>query len=198
MKVVGLTGGVGMGKSVCADMLRARGIPVVDTDDLARQVVEPGQQALAEIARDFGSQFIDATGKLRRGDLARRVFGDPVARKQLEEILHPRIRRLWRAQVEAWRADGHKLAVVVIPLLFETGAEGELDATVCVACTAATQQKRLSKRGWSADQMRQRIAAQLPVETKMQRATFVIWNEASLDIHEAQLDNILDRLTPKV
>lgn len=180
-----------MGKSTCSEMLRARGIPVVDTDDLARQVVEPGQPALAEIGRLFGPQYLDASGCLRRGELARRVFADAGARQKLEGILHPLIRQLWRSQVLVWQAECHQLAVVVIPLLFETGAEKELDATICVACSAATQRRRLNSRRWSADQARQRIAAQLPTEIKMTKADFVIWNEAGLDVHRAQLDRIL-------
>jgi len=191
MKTVGLTGGVGMGKSTCSDMLRARGIPVLDTDELARQIVEPGEPALKEISRVFGEQFLDDTGRLRRGELARHVFADPSARKQLEQILHPPIRQLWRSQADLLANEGHRLAVMVIPLLFETGAEKELDATICVACAARTQLERLTARGWSADQVRWRIEAQLPIETKMEKADLVIWNEAGLDVHAAQLDRIL-------
>ena len=195
MKVVGLTGGAGMGKSASAQMLRDRGIPVVDTDDLARQVVEPGQPALAEVRQVFGSDIVDADGRLQRDELARRVFADAAARTRLENILHPRIRALWRAQMEAWQAEGHPLAVVVIPLLFETGAEAELDATVCVACSAATQHERLQARGWPRGQIQQRVQAQLPIEQKMARATYVVWTEASLDVHAAQIDRILQRLS---
>ena len=90
MKLVGITGGVGMGKSACTQLLRARAIPVVDTDELAREVVEPGQPALLEVQRLFGSDILDSTGRLRRDLLARRVFADPDLRKQLEAILHPR------------------------------------------------------------------------------------------------------------
>lgn len=190
MKVAGLTGGVGMGKTTCAEILRGRGVPVVDTDDLARQVVEPGQPALVEVGQLFGEEFIE-NGRLRREELAQRVFADSSARKQLEEILHPAIRRLWRSQVKAWQLEGHSVAVVVIPLLFETNAEQELDSTICVACSAATQRWRLAARGWSNDQVHQRIAAQLPIEAKMAKADFVIWNEAGLEVHEAQLDRIL-------
>jgi dephospho-CoA kinase len=194
VKVLGLTGGVGMGKSASAGLLRARQVPVVDTDDLARQVVEPGQPALAKVCALFGHDVVGPDGRLKRGELARRVFADPTARKQLEEILHPPIRALWRAQMETWRAAGHPLAVVAIPLLFETGAEAEVDATLCVACSAATQQQRLRARGWTAQQMEQRMQAQLPVEQKMAKADYVIWSEAGLDVHAAQLDRILRRL----
>ena len=191
MKVLGLTGGIGMGKSASAQLLRSRGVPVMDTDDLARQVVEPGQPALAEIRDAFGAEIVGPDGRLRRDDLARRVFADPAARQRLEEILHPRIRALWRAQVDNWRAEGRPLAVVVIPLLFETKAEAELDATICVACSAATQQQRLQARGWSPAQIEQRLQAQWPVEPKMARADYVIWTEAGLDVHAAQIERIL-------
>ena len=191
MKVVGLTGGVGMGKSASAQLLRKRGAAVVDTDDLARQVVEPGQPALAEVREAFGAEIIGPDGRLRRDELARRVFADPAARQRLEALLHPPIRALWRAQVETWRAEGRPLAVIVIPLLFETKAEAELDATICVACSAATQHQRLLARGWSPEHIEQRLQAQWPVETKMARADYVVWTEAGLDVHAMQIERIL-------
>ena len=191
MKVFGLTGGIGMGKSTCAQLLRARAVPVVDTDDLARQVVEPGQPALAEIRAAFNPQLIDPDGQLRREDLARLVFADHAARKRLESILHPRIRELWRGQVKEWGAQSHPVAAVVIPLLFETGAESELDATICIACSEATQRQRLSARGWSGEQIDQRNRAQWPIEQKLAKSDYAIWTEAGLDVHSDQLDRIL-------
>jgi len=191
MKVLGLTGGVGMGKSTSAQLLRDRGVRVVDTDDLARQVVEPGQPALAEVLAAFGTQFAGPDGQLRRSELARHVFADPAARRQLEAILHPRIRKLWRVQVETWRAEGRPLAVVVIPLLFETKAEAELDATICVACGLAAQHERLLARGWSPEQIEQRNRAQWPVAQKIARADYLVWTEAGLDVHAAQIERIL-------
>jgi len=180
-----------MGKSAAAELLGSRGVPVVDTDDLARQVVEPGQPALAEVEQAFGADIVGADGRLQRHELARRVFADPAARKRLEAILHPRIRTLWRAQVDAWKKEGRSLAVVVIPLLFETSAEKELDATICIACTAATQHQRLLARGWSPAEIEQRIRAQWPVEVKMSKADYVIWTEAGLDVHADQLGRVL-------
>jgi dephospho-CoA kinase len=194
MRVIGLTGGVGMGKSTSAQLLRLRGLPVVDTDDLARQVVEPGQPALADVRQAFGPDILGPDGHLRRDELARRVFPDPAARKRLEAILHPRIRALWQSQVDTWRQQAHRLAVVVIPLLFETSAEKELDATICVACTRTTQQQRLLARGWSPQHIEQRLLAQSPIDAKMARSDYVIWTEADLDVHAAQLDRILSRL----
>jgi dephospho-CoA kinase len=191
MKLFGLTGGIGMGKSTAAKILAERGIPIADTDLLARQVVEPGQSALDEIQREFGDAVIGADGRLRRDVLARIVFSDPAARQKLEAITHPRIRQLWREQVEFWRARQVAIACVVIPLLFETGAEKEFDTTLCVACSPATQHKRLQERGWTHEQISERIAAQFPMEKKIAQSTFVLWSEGSLDILAAQLERVL-------
>jgi dephospho-CoA kinase len=190
MKLFGLTGGIGMGKSTAEQWLRQRSVAVVDTDALARGIVEPGQPALREIQRAFGGGIIDADGGLRREDLARIVFSDVRARRQLEGITHPRIRELWLGQIESWRAERRPLAVVIIPLLFETGAEKKLDATICLACSAVTQRRRLSDRGWSAEQIEQRLAAQWPIEKKMARADFLVWTEGGLEVLSEQLDRI--------
>ncbi len=190
MKLFGLTGGAGMGKSTVADLLRDRGWRVVDTDQLARQAVASGQPGLREIAAEFGVAMLNARGELRREALARLVFSDPAARRRLEALLHPRIRERWQAEARRWQADGANQGVVVIPLLFETGAETELDTTMCVACSAATQQTRLRERGWSDEEIAARNRAQWPVEKKMARATFVLWNEAGLDVLRAQLDRL--------
>ncbi len=204
MKVCGLTGGVGMGKSTAARLLRERGTQIVDTDEIARRLVEPGQPALAEIQTAFGKNIIAADGSLRRDDLAGIVFADPGARKKLEAILHPPIRAQWLAQIEAWlaapkRSDGgrgksHPLAVVVIPLLFETRAESHFDKIICVACSAAAQRERLLARGWTPAQVAQRIAAQMPVERKIARADFVVWTDGDLESHAAQVERILAAL----
>lgn len=183
-----------MGKSTADQLLRARGLPVIDTDLLARELVEPGQPALTEIKKSFGPSVIASNGHLNRGALASLVFADPARRKQLEAILHPRIRELWRRQIEELqRAGTFNLAVVVIPLLFETEAQAELDATLCVACSAGTQRQRLQARGWSLDEIQKRNQTQWPVEEKMAAANFVVWTEGSLDIHATQLERIVQR-----
>ena len=193
---LGLTGGIGMGKSAAAEILIRRGVQVVDTDQLARQLVAVGQPALAEIRAAFGAEALGPDGSLRRAWLAQRVFSDGTARRQLEAILHPRIREAWQAQFVQWRTLGQPLAVVVIPLLFEVGAEAELDATVCVACSTATQRGRLVERGWSEEQIAGRLAAQWPAERKLASARFGVWNEGGLDVLAAQLERILFRLVP--
>ena len=191
MKLCGLTGGVGMGKSTAAQILRAHGAQVVDTDEIARQLVEPGQLALAEIQKQFGDGIISPAGGLKRGELAQIIFADSAARKKLEAILHPRIREKWLAQLEAWRDEEQPLAAVVIPLLFETRAESFFPKIICVACSAASQRQRLLARGWTPEQIEQRNAAQMPVEQKIARADFVVWTDGALDAHAQQIKRIL-------
>lgn len=187
MLVLGVTGGVGMGKSTVAELLRARGLPVIDTDLLAREETEPGAESLADIRAEFGSGVIDARGRLDRAALAAIVFSSEDRRKALERILHPRIRARWRNAVKEWRAEGKQQAVVVvIPLLFETGAEAEMDRTICVACTPGTQIERLRVRGWTAAEAQRRIAAQWPVSRKMDLSDAVIWTESTLAVCEMQ------------
>ena len=214
MKVCGLTGGVGMGKSTTARFLRDHGAQIVDTDEIARQLVRPGQPALAAIQAAFGKTVIGPTGELNRAGLAKIVFADAGARKKLEAILHPRIREQWLAQIEAWRAApkrpaatlrehggsdggrkaGRPLAVVVIPLLFETRAESHFDTIICADCSAAARRERLLARGWTPEQIRQRIAAQMPVEQKIARADFVVWTDGALEVHAQQIERILATL----
>ena len=194
MKVCGLTGGVGMGKSTAARLFRERGAQVVDTDEIARHLVRPGQPALAEIQAAFGKQVVGPDGELKRAELAQIVFSDTSARKQIEAILHPRIREQWLAQIETWRGDDHPLAIVVIPLLFETRAESHFDKIICAACSAVVQRERLVVRGWTPEQIEQRIAAQLPVDQKIARADFVVWTDGVLGAHAQQIERILAKL----
>jgi dephospho-CoA kinase len=194
MKVCGLTGGVGMGKSAAAGFFYELGARIIDTDELARELVQPGRPALAEIQKVFGGGIVSADGRLRRDELARIVFGDDTLRRRLEEILHPRIRAGWLARVETWRRENHPLAVVVIPLLFETQAEDHFDRIICVACSPAEQQRRLLARGWTPAQARQRTAAQLPVAEKIARSQFVVWTDGALEVHRRQVEQINAKL----
>lgn len=198
MKLCGLTGGVGMGKSTAAGFFLAQGARVIDTDEIARQLVQSGQPALTEIQASFGQSILASDGTLRRDQLARLVFADIIARQKLESILHPRIREAWLAQVGVWKAEGCPLAIVVIPLLFETQTEFNFEKIICAACSPAAQRSRLITRGWSPEQISQRIAAQLPVEHKIARSHFVLWTEGVLGAHKSQVANVLERLVTLV
>lgn len=194
MIALGLTGGVGMGKSASAEFFRHAGVAVVDTDVLAREVVRPGQPAWHEIRRVFGEGVIDPDGQLRRQELARLVFADDVKRRELEAIVHPRIRERWLATVGAWRAAKIPCGLVVVPLLFETDAASHFDRVVCVACSAPTQRERLVARGWDDREADRRIAAQWPIERKMQRSDHVLWSEGTLDVLRDQVTRIMRML----
>jgi dephospho-CoA kinase len=192
MRLLGLTGGVGMGKSTSARLLAERGIEIIDTDLVARELVAPGQPALSEITSRFGSEMVGPDGHLRRSALAEKVFASPEKLKELEAILHPRIRERWMKQVEDWRGEKRETAAVVIPLLFETDAQAQFNAIICVACSTMTQLERLRARGWPEDQIQRRKAAQWPVEKKMAGSNYVVWTEGDLAVHARQIDRILD------
>ena len=194
MNLLGLTGGIGMGKSTVADLLRERGLPVLDTDVIARELVEPGTPAWEEIRRSFGESVLSPDGRIRRAELARQVFADAGRRKELETIIHPRILEVWRARVEVWRAERQRCGVVVIPLLFETSAGAYFDTIICIACSAATQRQRVLARGWTLDELEKRIQAQWPVEKKIALAHRVIWTEGSRETMAEQVNRLLQSL----
>lgn len=191
-RILGLTGGVGMGKSTAARLLKKAGLPVVDSDDLAREVVQPGTDALAEIAAEFGEGFLNTDGSMNRVKMASTVFQDDAARKRLEAIIHPRVRVGWEKQIEQWREQKRPVGVVVIPLLFEVDLQDSFDAVLCVACTANTQRARLRERNWSDDQIADRIAAQMDIAQKMNLADHVLWNEGTLKQLGEQLNGFLE------
>jgi dephospho-CoA kinase len=179
-----------MGKSTVADHLSRQGEHLIDTDVLARELVAPGQPALEEIAASFGAGVINRDETLNRAALGFVVFRDVEKRRKLESILHPRIRQAWRDWAAKVASDGVHRAVVVIPLLFETGAERELDLTICVACGSETQTRRLQARGWTEEEITGRLAAQMPIREKMERAGRVVWNDTSLEVCQLQVARI--------
>ena len=190
-RVLGLTGGVGMGKSTAARLLKKAGLAVVDSDDLAREAVQPGTEGLAEIADGFGEGFLKADGSLDRDKMASTVFQDEAARKRLETIIHPRVRAAWENRIEQWREQKRPVGVVVIPLLFELGLQDSFDVVLCVASTASTQRARLLERNWSGAQITARIAAQMDIAQKMDLADHVLWNEGTPEQLGEQLKEIL-------
>jgi dephospho-CoA kinase len=188
---LGLTGGIGMGKSTAAELLAKRGAKVSDSDVLARELVEPGQAALAEIVEAFARGVLREDGSLDRAKVGEMVFGDLAAREKLEAILHPRIREAWQARLDDWAAAGERLAVAVIPLLFETQAEASFDRIVCVACSPEVQRERLQSRGWSDGEIELRLAAQMEIDEKMKRSDHVVWTDGPIEAQAAQWDALL-------
>ncbi len=183
-----------MGKSTAAAWIQEQGIAVIDTDDIAREVVQPGSPVLLKVIERFGSAYLDADGRLNRKALAELVFEDSLARRDLESIVHPPIFRCWNLRVERLRQEGVSIVVVVIPLLFENGYEASFDKTLCVACTGPTQQERLMQRGWSLANIQARLKAQWTIQDKMERSSTVIWSEGSLRVLHRQLELIFATL----
>ena len=194
LKLVGLTGGIATGKSTVARLIAERGIPVLDADHLAREAVEPGQPALAEIAR-LWPEVIGAGGRLDRKGLGAIVFADSDARRRLEAILHPRIAELCDARAAALAAAGHQLAFYEASLLVETGRHQDFDGLVVVTASPETQIARAMARDHlTRDQARARIDAQLPIAEKVAVATHVIDNSGDAAATAAQVARLLEKL----
>ncbi|MCG8581332.1 MAG: dephospho-CoA kinase [Bacteroidales bacterium] len=193
MLVVALTGGIGCGKSAVSNHLQTLGVPVIDADHLAHQLVQPGSPALVEIQNTFGESVIDNRGCLDRSALRNIVFDDPQQRKQLENILHPRI----NAAMKEWlKSQTAEYVILVIPLLFETGQQTVADRILLVDCYESIQIDRVLQRDkLSKKQVRQIIASQVNRQTRLQGADDIIENnstqamliKATNDIHEKYL-----------
>ena len=193
MKVLGLTGGIGSGKSMVASMFAQLGAEVIDADRLARDVVEPGQPALQEIASAFGRDILLSDGRLDRSKLGRIIFADPVARGTLNAITHPRIQERMAAQI-ALRASRPGVLIADIPLLYENERTDSVETVVVVWVDTQTQLRRLVERdGLSEDEARQRIAAQMPLDEKRARADVVIDNSGSRENTRRQVEAIYRR-----
>jgi dephospho-CoA kinase len=175
MRVIGLTGGIASGKSTAARTLMELGARIVDADQVARDVVAPGQPALAEIVRSFGREMLQADGTLDRKKLGGVVFADPEKLRTLNAITHPRIGLETQARLAKLREEGVPVAVYEAALLVENGAHRGLDGLIVVACDEATQLRRLVGRdGYTEAEARARIAAQAPVADKVAAATWVV------------------------
>jgi dephospho-CoA kinase len=198
-QVFGLTGGIGSGKSTVAAHLRERGVPVIDADVLAREVVAPGTHGLAEIVAAFGEEVLASDGTLDRPKLAERVFGDEEARQRLNAITHPRVRDLALARVAEFGAEGEPLVCYEVPLLVETGLADALRPLVVVSVSVETQVERtVARDGMSEEQARARIAAQMPLSDKVKLADFVIDNSGSREETRAQTDAALDAICKRL
>jgi len=177
MLIVGLTGSVAAGKSAVADLWREAGVRVVSADRLARTAVEPGTEALARIGELFGPGVIQADGALDRGAVRRIVFRDEDALRHLEGIVHPEVRRLRDEWTRGQREDGAELVVWEIPLLFETGTDGEVDVVVVVDAPAEVRRRRIVEtRGIGDEEAVAIMAAQMAAEEKRRRADVVVEN----------------------
>ncbi len=185
MLIIGLTGGIGSGKTAVSDAFARRGAPIIDTDIIAREVVAPGQPALAEIVARFGPACVDSQGRLDRAYLRRVVFADPALRRCLESILHPRIRQALRERLAVIRAP---YCLVVVPLLVETGMTDMAHRILVVDVPETFQIQRVMARDQvTEDQARRVLAAQAPRAQRLALADDVIDNSKDLATLDAQV-----------
>lgn len=181
-QVIGLTGGIATGKSTVAAILTEMGVPVIDADQVAREVVEPGQPALARIVEAFGPEVLDGAGRLDRAAMRRRISHDPQARQALEAITHPAIREAIGQRLVELAQSGAPAAVVEAALLVETGSYRLYPKLIVVTCPPELQLARLLARDSTHEaDARALIAAQLPLADKEAVATHVIRNEGDLE-----------------
>ena len=190
MITVGLTGGIASGKSTVASILRGWGIPVVDADQVARSIVEPGEPALEEIIEEFGAGVVHDDGTLDRPALREIVTTDAEARRALERITHPRIGERIRSWLAEQASRGTYTAAVEAALMVETGSYRLYDRLLVVACDPDVQLRRLLDRDGSSEaQARKWVATQFPVDQKVALADAVVWNNSSPeDLHGALED----------
>ena len=190
---VGLTGGIGSGKSAVSSRLAARGAVVIDSDVLAREVVARGTDGLAEVVAAFGPGVLTADGELDRPALGKIVFGDETARRKLEAIIHPRVRAR-AAEIEAGAA-ADAIVVHDIPLLVETGQADGFDLVLVVDVPVEVQVQRLTaQRGMPDEEAKRRIASQASRDDRLAVATVVVDNSGSLDDLDRRLDQVWEQL----
>lgn len=193
---VGLTGGIASGKSTVSRMLAERGVPLIDADLIAREVVAPGTDGLSEVAAAFGGEILAGDGSLDRKKLGERVFADPEERKRLEAILHPRIQEEQHRRLDALEAAGREaFAVVDAAVMIESGGWTRFDVLVVVSCSEAQQIERLMARdGIGNLAARHRILVQMPLTEKVKLADRVIDNSGTIAETEGQVEELADWL----
>jgi dephospho-CoA kinase len=195
VKLVGLTGGIASGKSTVAKILQSLGAAIVNADDLAREVVEPGHEAWKEIVASFGTDILQSDQTLDRQKLRTLIFNQPEARKRLESIIHPRVRALAEERIRQYAAAGYRVVIYEVPLLFEGNLQEWLRPVILVACDVETQTARLQKRDHlTAADAEKHIAAQMSLKDKRRLADYVIENNGSLEDLERQTRQILEEL----
>ena len=192
--IIGLTGSIASGKSTVAKMFEKLQFPIVDADQVARVVVEPGRETLQQIAAAFGSDVLLEDGHMDRKKVGNLIFHDPAKRKQLNDIIHPAIRKEMLRQRDEYLYDGHPHVVMDIPLLFESGLQSYVERILVVSVTEENQLKRLMERNaLSEEEARARISSQLPLSVKEQGADAVIYNNDSIESTTEQLHYILKK-----
>ena len=193
--ILGITGGLGCGKSTAARAFERHGFRRLDSDQIVREEVLTAPEVIAALRQRYGEAVIVLEGgceRVNRPALAERVFPSDGERLWLEELTHPRVFERWR---QAFAIEPEANWVVEVPLLHEKGVENWFDFTICVACAPAQQLARLEQRGLPRVLAEQRISKQLPLAQKIERSDYVLWNEGSSRFLEAQVDHLAAALS---
>ncbi len=195
MSVYGLTGGIGAGKSTVANMFQESGIPVVLADDVGREVASKGSDGLAEIVRSFGPDVLDSNGELDRRKLGTLIFNDPDRRRELEAILHPRVRDQSRELFSQLEQAGNQIVVYESALLYETQRHTEMRGVILVTASEEQRIARVRSRDGSEEEaVRQRIKAQMDDEEKRGLADYIIENNGNLQALRREVDSLIEQL----
>ncbi|WP_040421818.1 dephospho-CoA kinase [Corynebacterium timonense] len=192
---IGLTGGIGSGKSTAARLLGEAGFPVVDADQVARDIMDPGSPVLEKVAEAFGADLIDETGRLNRGDLARRAFATEAETEKLNAITHPAIRTEAERRLTELAEAGTRAAVYDMPLLFELGIDATMDLTVAVVADVDVRVRRLvEQRGLDEEDVRNRIARQVSDEVRRAKADVLLDNNGTLEDLRRQVNTVCEQI----
>ncbi len=195
MKVIGLTGGIGTGKSTVARLFREKGIPVIDLDRIVRDLQKPGKDVYKQIVEVFGREILLEDGTLDRKKLGEIVFADPEKRETLNRIVHPAVLEKLKDLLFKYQASGEELVIVEVPLLYELKLENLFDDVILVYAPEEVQLKRVMERDQlSRQEAMNRIKSQIPIEEKKRRATIVIDNSGSLEDTREQFERIYRQL----
>lgn len=193
--IIGLTGGIATGKSTVSSMIKKQGIPVIDADIVAREVVEPGKKSYHEIVDHFGLSILQTDGTINRETLGKIVFEKEVERNILNNIVHPAVREEMRLQAETFKQEGHKLIVMDIPLLVESKLFHMVDYVVVVYVPESVQLQRLRERNeYTEKEAKQRMNAQVAIEKKREYAEYIIDNSRTLEETEQQVQDLINKL----
>ena len=193
-RVYGLTGGIACGKTTLSGLLEKRGWKVVDSDGIAHRLMAPGAENWQKIVDAFGPTILNSDRTINRAALGDAIFREPALREKLNSLTHPAIRKVWQQEREGFLekhagggASGLKpRLVIVIPLLYEAGLEAEFSTRITIGCSAASQVARMRGRSLNEEQIQQRLRSQWPLEDKIKRSDFLIWNDGTLSALERQ------------
>lgn len=199
MKVIGLTGGIATGKSAVSTLLREKTkFPVIDADQIARDIVAPGSPVLAQIAARFGQDILTADGAIDRAALGKKVFANPALLKTLNSLTHPAILAQIQKALTILEQQGYGLVFLEVPLLYETGMDKLCDAVILVTAHPHIQVERLKSRsGLSDEECRKRIASQWPTDKKSPLAQYLIDNSGHILQTETRLKEVIRELVRK-